>query len=237
MRILLVVGILFAAAACDADGMGNHGCPVETYGGWRNYQLSLEHTEPRTCPYFLDAPGSPVTTGGTIVDGGISRDAFAADLQVVSSSNELRNEIRSFFKSDGSGNWFAGVYVEYRAGLPGLAPDVVGVDVVQENEFHLGSARMRITYTDAVQAEISGPAMVWNGESHTWTATVMQGVAPFTYRWYRDWELVETGASHTDTGSGSDMTLRLDVVDARGEADSHTVTVLGNACDPGVLRC
>lgn len=237
MRTLALAGIVIAAAACDADGLGNHGCPVETFGGWRNYQLSLEHSEPRTCPYFLDAPGSPVTTGARIVDGGLSKDAFLADLRVVSSSNELRNETSGFFRDAAGGRWAAELYVSYRAGLPGLAPDVAEFDVFQENDFHLGSARMRITYTDAVQAEISGPAMVWSGESYTWTAAVRQGVAPFTFRWYRDWELVETGPSYTEESLGSDMTLRLDVVDARGEADSHTITVRGNACDPGVLRC
>lgn len=237
MRTLTLAGILLAVAACDSDGLGNHGCPVETFGGWRNYQLSLEHSEPRTCPYFLEAPGTPVTTGGTIIDGGLSRDAFHADLQVVSSSNELRNEKRAYFKAVSGGRWAAELYVDYRAGLPGLAPDLALFDVFQENDFHLGSARMRITYTDAVQAEISGPAMVWSGESYTWTAAVSQGVAPFTYRWYRDWDLVGTGPSYSEDSAGSDMTLRLDVVDARGEADSHTITVHGNVCESGVIRC
>jgi ABC-type molybdate transport system substrate-binding protein len=83
---------------------------------------------------------------------------------------------------------------------------------------------------------ISGPGAVASGTTETYTASVETGEAPFTYQWYRDWELVSTSDTYTDIfdGDGS-VDLRLDVIDARGEAASSGTSVWVSSCFPQLV--
>lgn len=234
IRVVCAVGALLILAACgDDDGAGNHGCPVKYAGSWTYNSFSLRHTEPRSCPVFLTAP-TDMQTGGTFVDGGISRDADRVYGQVLNASNGKVGENSVNFGQNDAGEWVAPLYIAYRAATAdGLLPDRALFDVFQENTVN-ANADMTITYTDRVQASIS-PGFDTDGQ-RTWTAQVTRGVAPFTYRWYIDWELVSTDQSIT-TGGGS-MHLRLDVMDARGEGVSLMQLVNDTGCsDPTVLTC
>jgi pimeloyl-ACP methyl ester carboxylesterase len=68
---------------------------------------------------------------------------------------------------------------------------------------------------------ISGPTGVVKGTSHTWTSTVANGTAPYSYQWKRNGTAVATSASFTGTTTVcGPFTLTLTVTDAQ----AHTAT-------------
>ncbi|MEW5927550.1 MAG: hypothetical protein AB1941_08695 [Gemmatimonadota bacterium] len=126
----------------------------------------------------------------------------------------------------------------YSAGGDNFSPDRAFFRLVHKGGTPGPDATMRITYTSAVSASISGPGAVNDGAQVTYSANVTTGQPPFTYRWYRGWELVGTGASYTDVWQGSgNVDLRLDVIDARGEADSDQRDIAISPCPFGERTC
>jgi hypothetical protein len=230
----LAAAVLTATACGDRDGLGVHGCPTDLGGGWLLYGLEMEHSEPRQCPVFLTQPQTLIT-GATFVDGGISRDATDASGYVKSGAGDIVGSKTVIFGADDSGAWIAPVYMSYLAGSGGgLAPDVASFELYQQSLL-LAYADMRIIYSDAVQASLSGPAYTLTSQTYTWSANVTQGVPPFTYRWYRDWELISTASSISTTGA--DMHLRLDVIDSRGHGVSDVMRVISSECTGSELVC
>lgn len=236
MRRATPIATLLALAACHADGLSNHNCPTTYRGGWRVYGFDLEHQEPRRCPVFLSQP-QVLRTGATIVDGGISRDANEAFLVVFNGVGQAKTSGKTviFGMRESDRNWIAPIYEDYSAGTGGhLLPDLAKFDVYADNTL-LADADMQITYTDALQASIDGPVYTQDGHSYMWTASISQGVPPYTYRWYDDWELISTDA--TISRAGANMHLRLDVTDSRGHAVSSELMVDVRECTGSEVEC
>ena len=235
MRLALLCG-LGVLSACHDDGLDSHACPIEYHGGWKLFAITGEHTEPRQCPVFITGP-TVLETGATFVDS-YDRNVNEAFLLVRNAAGQPKTQGKTvIFGTDQRGRWVAPIYEEYAAGTSFLQPDRALFDLYADNTL-MADADMTITYSDAVQAVISGPSGIAEGETHTWTASVQQGVAPFTYRWYLDWDLISTDASITLNGGAQDMELRLDVTDARGEAVSASSYVTVTHCsDPKAELC
>ncbi|HEX2078987.1 MAG TPA: hypothetical protein VHG08_14790 [Longimicrobium sp.] len=192
--------------------------------------MSVEHQEPTRCPVFIPEPGAIVQTGATVVDGS-TRDFTENRLLIVTADGSpLRRKI-AIFGYDQQNRWISAPYQDYPAGTAGLRPDQAYFDLTFRSGASGPTAQMSISYTDAVNASISGPSIVQPSGTYTWSASISSGLAPFRYRWYRDWELVGTGFSYTGLAGGDTTLLRLDVIDARGEVDSHTKRILVNYCE------
>jgi hypothetical protein len=224
-------------SACHDDGMGAHGCPTEYGDGWRNYGLSLEHTEPSGCPVFIGQPGVELETGATVVDGGMLRDMERTQLVVFDANGAFLNGETVYFGEDVDRRWIAPTDVRYPAGRVDLRPDIADFDLFLRNGSRGPWAEMRISYTDALVASINGPGIVQQSGTYTWSASVATGAPPYTYRWYRNWTLAATGSSYTARAGGDTILLRLDVRDARGEVDSYSRRVLVNQCSDGARVC
>lgn len=223
--------------ACHNDGLGSHGCPVEYGGGWRNYGLQLEHVEPAVCPVFVAEPGARLVTGATVVDGGMLREMASTQLVVWDANVQYLNDAQVQFREDVGRRWIAPTEVSYPAGRLDLRPDIADYDLFLRDGSRGPWAEMRISYTDALVASISGPGIVQERGTYTWSASISTGLPPYTYRWYRDWELVGTQSTYTGLAGGDTLHLRLDVRDARGEVDSHSRNVLVNRCKDGARVC
>jgi hypothetical protein len=237
-RSLLCSAAVVFIAACDDDGQLLHGCPTSYSTDWGGHGLKLEHTLPEQCPVFLPQLGTQLETGATVVDGGIAEFQESV-LNVRDFSGDIVGADYQRFRSDENGRWAIPLYVSYVAGRDDLGPDKA---VFQLTSLPFGvpgpEATMRITYTDRVVTNISGPGLLPLGSSATFKANVTAGQAPFTYEWYRDWELVSTSASYTATfHEDGQVYLRLDVTDARGEADSFSRFVTVSACSDGAKVC
>jgi hypothetical protein len=229
--ILLPVVNVALLAACHDDGLGTHGCPTEYGDGWHNYGLRLSHVEPAGCPVFITQPGTRQVTGATVVDGGMLREMERAQLVVWDANRTHVNSATAPFRENADNEWVAPMDVSYSAGRVDLRADIADYDLFLRNGNPGPWAEMRISYTDRVVASISGPSIVVPGATHTWSASVTSGQAPFQYRWYVDWDLVGSDASYTGPAPGDTTLIRLDVTDARGEVDSHTKRVVVDYCD------
>lgn len=227
-----------ALAACHDDGMAVHGCPTTYNDDWYGHGLNLEHTLPNQCPVFLTIPGTLLETGATVVDGE-SVQFSATYLNVRDASGDLVGTNTNRFTYDDDGRWVAPILASYFAGRDDLAPDRALFRLTYAGTGVPGpEATMHISYTDRVIANISGPGLLSLGSSATYSAKVTSGLAPFTYAWYRDWELVSTSISYTaDFDVEGEVHLRLDVTDARGEVDSSSRTVTVNPCSDGAKVC
>lgn len=228
-RFITAGAVVLITPACHDDGFGEHGCPLDYSAGWASYALSVEHQEPKMCPAFIPSPGSTLETGAVVVDGG-SRDFVENRLFVQDATGTPVASKRGIFGTDAQGRWISPNYVSYPAGRAGLSPDDVYFDLTFNGGGTGPSAHMKVSYTDAVSASITGPAIVLPGGSYTWSASIRAGQPPFQYRWYRNWTLVGTGSSYSSPGGGDTTLLRVDVIDARGEVDSHSRRVLTNYC-------
>lgn len=218
----LTSAVLSLTGCGDTDGMGNHGCPLNFGNGWLLGEFSMEHTEPRHCPVFLSEP-TPLQTGATFVDGGIRRDATHALGNIRNGDGVSVTGGMTHFRRDVDGVWNAPLYINYTAGTGvGLTPDLAQFELEQDG-FLMATADLRITYSSQLVASIN-PVFIDGQQAYT--VRVIQGVAPFTYRWFRDWEEIST--DETVFPEPGKMQLRLDVVDARG----HATSVLENVWAP-----
>lgn len=225
----VLTGCAVLLAACHADGMGEHGCPLDYSSGWNSYGLSVEHEEPARCPAFVPQPGAPLETGAVVVDGS-NRDFSENRLLVLAANGQPVQRKIGVFGLDANQRWISSTFVGYSAGRADLRPDDVYFDLSFRDGSAGPSAHMKISYKDAVSTSISGPAFVEPGKTYTWSATISRGVGPYQYRWYRNWTLVGTGASYTGGGSGDTTHLRVDVTDSRGEVDSDARRVMPMTC-------
>lgn len=215
------LALLLGSAACHEDGLGAHGCAVSYDGPWRTTGLELIHTEPTHCPVYIPSAGTVMRTSASLIDGG-SRDFLNTRLLVTNGANEPQVKTNGVFGWDDQGRWVAQPTVRYPAGTAGLAPDNALLDVYFQNGSPGPFAHMRIPYTDRLIASILGHASVQPHSTYTWRANVTTGQPPFTYRWYRDWDLVSTDDTYSGPAGWGEWHLRLDVHDARGEAVSTT---------------
>jgi hypothetical protein len=214
--------------ACHDDGLGLHGCPTEYNEGWRLLQFQLQHTEPSTCPVYIPSAGATRTSGGTVVDPS-PRDAEFVTLQILDNRGVGVGSTAELFVQVDE-DWEARLMVSYPAGRVELKPDKATF-LAWIGGSPLAAADMTITYTDRVRVVIRGPGTVLSGSTATWTADVTAGEPPFTYRWYRDWELVGTEAAYSEEAGGEGRVgLRLDVYDSRGEATSMSKSVYVTGC-------
>jgi|GEM_PF-5951615 len=237
-RILFAATAVIFVAGCHDDGKLAHNCKTTYSTDWRGHGLNLEHTEPADCPVYITSPGLRRETGGTVVDGG-TREFYQALLRIKDFSGDEIGYFPQNFGYDGSGRWTAPVYVIYSAGRDDLRPDQASFSLYYDAFGSLGPrATITITYTDAVLANISGPGVIPVGNSQTYTADILAGEAPYTYAWYRDWELVSTSESYTDSfNAEGEVYLRLDITDARGNVDSSTKFVTVSSCTDGSRTC
>lgn len=239
---------IFAAAAaavpalvlsgCHIDALGLHGCPTTYSDNWHTMGLDLEHTEPEDCPIYVAYPGEQRHTGAVIVDKG-SRDAAKSTLIVYDADLWSVGSMEDQFGADPYNRWVAAVYPLYSAGRVQLRPDRADYFITPREPSIYPQARMTLTYTDQVQASIGGPGFVSSGTRVTYTANVITGSPPFTYRWYVNWTPVGTGSSsysHTFWGS-SRSEVRLEVIDSRGEAVSKLKFVNVSDCPSGQKTC
>lgn len=236
--ILCVAGAAFLLPGCHLDNLGLHGCPTTYNSSWRGLGFDLEHTEPEDCPVYIPYAGAQLQTGAVVVDEG-TRDGRRSFLRVFDHDGFTVAYVDDPFGYDGYGRWVAATYPSYSAGRVQLSPDraLYLIDLLYVAGY-APEAWMTLTYTDRVLAWISGPGLVSSGATATYTANVTAGTPPFTYRWYLDWEPVGTSSSYTTTLWGpSEAELRLDVIDARGEAVSRTRLIEVSECSDGLRSC
>ena len=96
----------------------------------------------------------------------------------------------------------------------------------------------------AVPVTISGPVLMDEGDSETWTANIgfnSNGVPPYTYEWTRviPWQtttVVGTGTSYTGT-QFDDFTLELEVTDSNGKQGFEDLAVVVDEGGGGCIIC
>lgn len=229
LGVLVAALAVFALPACHDDGLDLHNCATTYTEFWHLLELRLRHTEPSTCPVYIPSAGATRQTGATVEDGG-SAEMSELIIKVEDHLRRFVNGDRQNFRRDPEGRWTASVFFSYEAGRVDFQSDFATITAFAPSNF-FGEAVMTITYTNQVRLSVGGPGTVASGSTVTWTANVTAGEPPFTYRWYRDWEMVGTEPSYTEEVNGEGtLKLRLDVRDARGEAASYTKQVLISNC-------
>lgn len=76
----------------------------------------------------------------------------------------------------------------------------------------------------AVKVDIDGPTQINAGEEAQWSAEPTGGYAPYTYRWYKNGQLVGTGSTYS-TSSPWDFDLRVEMEDGHDWFDAHEMTI------------
>ena len=82
-----------------------------------------------------------------------------------------------------------------------------------------------ITYRRPLASWISGPSNAEPYSYQTWTASAINGTAPYAYAWYKDGVFVGSGSSYSDYVPDSGMQLQLTVTDAAGGSATSTLYV------------
>ncbi|WP_420126812.1 PKD domain-containing protein [Longimicrobium sp.] len=89
-----------------------------------------------------------------------------------------------------------------------------------------------------VQASITGPSTMYEGDVVKWTAGARGGTGTYTYNWYVDDYLIQSGPvfdGYLDAGS---YVLRVNAQDTNGEVGTMTKTVRVQAtCPSGAIAC
>jgi len=79
---------------------------------------------------------------------------------------------------------------------------------------------------------LSGPTVVSRAGGYgTWTASAVNGIAPYTYTWWADGELVGQGASYTSYIPSGGLELDVEVTDASGEV-AYASLYVEPMCEP-----
>jgi hypothetical protein len=130
---------------------------------------------------------------------------------------------------------------------------VTGIPCLSEASAYAQSNALGISYSTSdensscpvpvtpMNVSISGPSWLYfttyDCNEYTWTASVSNGSAPYTYAWYENGSYVGSGSSYTRYVCYSEYSFDLSVTatgsDARTGSDSHAVTVQWDPYDPG----
>jgi len=99
--------VVAVSVACHPDGLNFHSCDSNlSYSvDWTNYDLILNHNEPRICPVQLAYPKQTFPMSATIVDNGQVRSFSSANLQIFTSDLALLDNQYDYFEIDVQGNW------------------------------------------------------------------------------------------------------------------------------------
>lgn len=139
--------------ACDLDGLGWHDCDTDAIysSDWSAYELTLDHTDPRTCPAPLSYSGEKIYAAGYVVDTNPDFSSDALEL-LTSDLSRISYDIGNFY-SDDSGRWVVHHSAYYNAGT-GSDPTYDIADYEMLSFIHLADAsgslpwaRVHITYT------------------------------------------------------------------------------------------
>jgi len=129
---------------------------------------------------------------------------------------------------------------------------VTGIPCYSEASSYAQSNALGISYSTSdsndscpapvtpMTVSISGPSWLYftsyDCNQYTWTATVSNGSAPYTYAWYEDGSYAGSGSSYSRYVCYSEYSFNLSVTatgsDARTGSDSHLVTVQFEPYDP-----
>lgn len=89
-----------------------------------------------------------------------------------------------------------------------------------------------------VQAAISGPSIVYEGEGAQWSASARGGTGNYTFNWYVDDVWVESGPVFSGSPGAGSHVLRVDAQDTAGEQDTAIKSVrMESTCSDGARAC
>lgn len=228
---LVVAGVLFSAAACDAPDTKN--CPLERYQGSDSYLLEYELVIPSDCPVPISAAGETKRAGAQVFDYGYSDFRFAEVYVANSDRRFLVSRVFRFINGGDGTYMVARPSTEYPAATGGYgggldrAYDYGQFWVTNSPNGHAGSepfGEIRIKYRQsALAARLDGPEIPTGNSVGTWKAAVQSGVRPYRYLWYRDGVQVSSDSIYSANVGTNSFSLRAEVVDA---TMSTTVAVL-----------
>lgn len=199
------------------------GCDVVSTSG-NSFDLQYSMVIPSDCPVPLTSYGELKFTGASVTDpNGVMEELEVA---VYNTNGSFVNSRLVKYRERGDGSRSGIADVVYPAGTAGqkrFANPAPGQPSPFYDDGVFSSGRsgqvlvtgdLRITYKGAsVDADIIGPDVPLRNTTATWSATASGGSAPYTYEWYRNGQLVGTGASYTASTGLSEFGMRVQVTD------------------------
>ncbi|HXV16885.1 MAG TPA: hypothetical protein VD758_08900 [Gemmatimonadaceae bacterium] len=186
--------LLFALPAmlcgCPADGRGRESdCSVDFDATWHVAEITHFLSQPNDCPIPLQYSGQPVHYAASLE---------ASDANIPFSSIVTVNvyDAASHFEGLASADWYyttgntleSDVTLDYDAGKN--APIASGLyDVAYtdtDTNYGEAVATAYLTYRIGAVVAIQGDRSPAPGNNGSWSMSVSNATAPFTYRWFKD---------------------------------------------------
>lgn len=206
--------------------------PIEDYNCYFVIDRKVALREPVSCAYNGNAI-SIISIETALVDGNgptvYRPNSIFSNFLVYSAyyeggmTNTEFNNLRDQYIAESNWNSVA-VKVKY-VGIGNVSDTLTYLKVYPANVVNV--AEINKPEFTAPIAAISGPSTVGANQNNTWTANVTSGIAPYTYKWYKDGSQIGTAQSMTTMGTYN-FVIKLEVTDAYGQVSSVTknITVL-----------
>lgn len=228
---LISASLLLTAGLCeggDSDQLGNHNCVAEYGSDFAALEYFIEHDIGWKCPVSISQQGQRLGLSGTVVDRGF-RDGGKSGLAVYDHQGILLDDDFQLFQWDVNGRWVALHYVEFPANTGG------GADLLYYVP-DASYAKVWLEYNQFFHTSIAGTATPEIYTRQVWTADPTGGTAPYSYRWYREWDLVGSESSYSAfIDSPADFQIRLEMIDANGRKTADYIYVYPS--DPSCPDC
>ena len=226
---------LIALAGCPSLGRISGACEFIPGPNWNSFHFGWEQAPNLICPLEVAHGGDWKTYGATVngpfnqiqAGGQLRTDIYADDHWTYRNGNAatFRNTGANIGKADISVVYWAGGETAYGQYQSDYADNYVALAAG-------GSAQSEVVlaYDIYTLAVLSGSASPAPGTTATWTASVRNAPAPYTYRWFKnDVELTgQTSATLQLPITTSFFRLKLIAGSADGSRDTLLVNVVPN---------
>lgn len=212
-NIIMFMGLLALHTGLSACDPYIRNCPVVGKSPSSNlYNLEYELLIPADCPIPLASPGLETKyAAARLADLGVS-DFNYAIVKVKNSKGETIADDATVFLGG-----IAEPAEEYVAATGTKRFDDYDVGIFRAWNAagtKAAAGETRLTYQQSSLAtRLAGTRIPQVNSSQTWTAPSSGGYPAYSYRWYRDGQLVSTASSYSTTVGSSDFDLRVEVTD------------------------
>ena len=230
-RFASATGLGFlSVVACEQSSIRD--CPLDPGSTANQFQLDYELIAPHECPVPIFAKAERKRAAGVVYDDGQQNFEFEG-LSVKNSQNvEVQNSLRPFQLIGGRRQAQPDVNYPAATGVIGLSDGTALPDPVPSTATDYGLFRayytsnpfdgygvtgtLTITYEKGYLAMSTvGTEIPRQNTAQSWTATGSGGTTPYSYKWYREGQLVSQSSSYSTTVGTTDFGLRVEAIDAQ----------------------
>ncbi len=230
--ILLSIGVISQLGCPDLGRPAvKANCKLNLNPAWKYYRLGFSLDQSIKCPIPVAFAGQRKNYAASVSG---PTDALRGDILTVVYKDDgvsTRGGTYTYFADWGNNYSNAYVAFDYSAGYP-TTQEAFRSDYAENTapirDGPVANAEVVLNYRLVVTASVSGPQYPAVGSYATWTASVANAPAPFSYRWFKDGLEIsgEASASITLPVTSTFFNLKLIATAADATADTLVVPVV-----------